>query len=86
MWEGLMALKALPDETRLYCGHEYTLANCRFALSVEPQNAALQASITRQMEAAVTEAADAKKMAETARAEAESAKKKWERMAKACNK
>lgn len=48
------------------------------------QNAALQASITRQMEAAVTEAADAKKMAETAKAEAESAKKKWEGMAKAC--
>jgi hydroxyacylglutathione hydrolase len=41
MYESLRRLAALPDETRLYCGHEYTLANGRFALTVEPDNAAL---------------------------------------------
>jgi hydroxyacylglutathione hydrolase len=41
MWAGLLALRALPDETLVYCGHEYTLANARFALSVDPDNAAL---------------------------------------------
>lgn len=43
MWEGLLALKALPDETLVYCGHEYTAANARFAQSVDPDNTALQA-------------------------------------------
>jgi hydroxyacylglutathione hydrolase len=43
MWASLSKLKALPDATRVYCGHEYTEANGRFALSVEPGNAALQA-------------------------------------------
>ena len=33
----------LPDDTIVYCAHEYTQANARFALSVEPQNAALVA-------------------------------------------
>lgn len=41
MWTSLSKLKALPDETRVYCAHEYTQANGRFALSVEPDNAAL---------------------------------------------
>jgi hydroxyacylglutathione hydrolase len=43
MWAGLLALRALPDATLVYCGHEYTLANARFALSVDPGNAALKA-------------------------------------------
>ncbi len=43
MWESLGLLAALPDETTLYCAHEYTAANARFALTVEPENAALQA-------------------------------------------
>jgi hydroxyacylglutathione hydrolase len=43
MWESLKKLRALPDETVVYCGHEYTLANAEFALSVEPDNAALAA-------------------------------------------
>lgn len=43
MWAAMEKLMALPDETRVYCGHEYTLSNGRFALSVEPGNAALQA-------------------------------------------
>jgi len=43
MWQSLSKLLRLPDETRIYCAHEYTLANGKFALSVEPENAALQA-------------------------------------------
>jgi hydroxyacylglutathione hydrolase len=43
MWASLSKLKALPEATRFYCGHEYTEANGRFALSVEPGNAALVA-------------------------------------------
>ncbi len=35
-------LTALPGDTNVYCGHEYTRDNCRFALAVEPDNAALQ--------------------------------------------
>jgi hydroxyacylglutathione hydrolase len=42
MWSSLSKLAKLPPETKLYCGHEYTDANCRFALTVEPENAALQ--------------------------------------------
>src|SRR5262249_40040661 len=34
-------LAALPETTRVYCGHEYTLANLRFALAVEPESVAL---------------------------------------------
>jgi hydroxyacylglutathione hydrolase len=37
----LQKLAALPDDTQVYCGHEYTLANIRFARTVEPGNAAL---------------------------------------------
>jgi len=39
--ESLEKLMALPDETKVYCGHEYTLANIAFAKAVEPDNAAL---------------------------------------------
>ena len=42
MWHSLSRLAALPGATRVYCGHEYTLANARFALTVEPENAALR--------------------------------------------
>jgi hydroxyacylglutathione hydrolase len=42
MWASLLKIRNLPDDTRLYCGHEYTAANCRFALTVEPDNAALR--------------------------------------------
>jgi hydroxyacylglutathione hydrolase len=38
MWTSIQRLRALPDETVLYCGHEYTLANARFAVTVEPEN------------------------------------------------
>lgn len=43
MYASLAKLAALPDDTRVYCAHEYTLANGRFALTVEPGNPALQA-------------------------------------------
>jgi hydroxyacylglutathione hydrolase len=43
MHTSLGKIAALPDDTEVYCGHEYTLANARFALSVEPGNAALAA-------------------------------------------
>lgn len=43
MWETLRRFKALPDDTRVYCGHEYTQSNARFCLTIEPGNAALQA-------------------------------------------
>lgn len=43
MWEGLLRLRALPADTLVYCGHEYTLANARFALSVDPDNTRLEA-------------------------------------------
>jgi len=42
MWASLLKLRALPDDTRLYCGHEYTAANCRFAVTIEPDNMALR--------------------------------------------
>ena len=42
MWESLLKLRALPGETRIYCGHEYTQKNAQFALTMEPDNAALR--------------------------------------------
>lgn len=38
MWASLGRLRALPPETRVYCGHEYTQSNLRFAAEVEPDN------------------------------------------------
>lgn len=43
MWTSLSRLRGLPKDTVVYCGHEYTLSNARFALTVEPGNEALQA-------------------------------------------
>jgi len=43
MLASLDALAALPDTTRVYCAHEYTLSNIRFALTIEPSNSALRA-------------------------------------------
>ncbi|MEO1537009.1 MAG: hydroxyacylglutathione hydrolase [Pseudomonadota bacterium] len=42
MWASLSKLAALPARTMIYSGHEYTLSNGRFALTIEPDNAALQ--------------------------------------------
>lgn len=43
MWQSLTRLMALPDDTAVYCGHEYTAANARFALTVDGANPALKA-------------------------------------------
>jgi len=51
MHANLQRLAALPEDVRVYCGHEYTLANARFAVTVEPDNQAL-ADRLRRVEAA----------------------------------
>lgn len=43
MWNSLRKYAPLPDEALVYCGHEYTQANARFACTVDPDNQALQA-------------------------------------------
>jgi hydroxyacylglutathione hydrolase len=43
MWSSLQKILRWPGDTRLYCAHEYTQSNARFALTVEPRNAALRA-------------------------------------------
>ncbi|MGW9231505.1 hydroxyacylglutathione hydrolase [Pseudorhizobium sp. NPDC055634] len=45
MWHSLQRLSALPDETAVYFGHEYTLSNARFALTIDPDNKRLQARV-----------------------------------------
>jgi hydroxyacylglutathione hydrolase len=54
MWQSLVKLRRLPGETRIYCGHEYTQANVRFAQTIEPDNIALMAraaEVARQVAA-----------------------------------
>jgi hydroxyacylglutathione hydrolase len=48
MWSSLSKLAALPAATQVYCGHEYTLANLRFAAAVEPGNAEVRDRIARE--------------------------------------
>ena len=43
MWKSLLKLRDLPNETLVYCGHEYTAANIRFALSIDQENPVLDA-------------------------------------------
>ena len=50
MWASLSKLLRLPDATRVFCGHEYTLNNGRFALTLEPGNDTLSARM-REIEA-----------------------------------
>lgn len=50
MYESLMKLVALPDNTLVYCGHEYTLANLAFAKQVEPHNQKINLRITAAKE------------------------------------
>ncbi len=45
LWASLLPLRDLPGDTVVYCGHEYTLANARFAVTVDPRNAALKARL-----------------------------------------
>ena len=42
LWASLLPLRKLPGDTAVYCGHEYTLSNARFAVTVDPNNAALK--------------------------------------------
>ena len=49
MWNSMLKLRSVPPTARVFCGHEYTLANARFALSIDPENARLQAR-TREFE------------------------------------
>lgn len=42
MWRSLSRMAALPGSTKVYCGHEYTVANLRFARQVEPDNSSIQ--------------------------------------------
>jgi hydroxyacylglutathione hydrolase len=42
MWESLQKLASLPDDTLVYCGHDYTVENYEFALSIEPDNKAVR--------------------------------------------
>ncbi|MDX1460684.1 MAG: hydroxyacylglutathione hydrolase [Xanthomonadales bacterium] len=51
MQSSLDKLASLPDETRFFCAHEYTLSNCDFAIKVEPDNAALHHRIEEAKEA-----------------------------------
>ena len=62
MWNSLSKLMTLPDTTRIYCGHEYTENNGRFALTLEPGNAALAA---RMKEVRATRAKGAATMPST---------------------
>ncbi|WP_036258932.1 hydroxyacylglutathione hydrolase [Methylocapsa aurea] len=56
LYRSLMKLAALPPQTKIYCGHEYTMANARFALTIDPDNATLK---KRAQEVADLRAADA---------------------------
>ena len=47
MWKSLCKLRDLPDDTEIYCGHEYTQANIKFAQTIEPNNKALAARAAR---------------------------------------
>jgi hydroxyacylglutathione hydrolase len=50
MFANLQRIAALPENVRIYCGHEYTLANARFAAHAEPQNAAIRERLERVAE------------------------------------
>lgn len=50
LWESLDLLRHLPPGTQVYCAHEYTAANARFALSVDSQNPALVDRVARILE------------------------------------
>jgi hydroxyacylglutathione hydrolase len=47
MYDSLARIAALPEETALYCAHEYTLANARFAAHAEPGNSAIAGRLAR---------------------------------------
>jgi hydroxyacylglutathione hydrolase len=45
MWTSLSKIASLPDDATLYCAHEYTQSNARFAIAVDPENTVLQARV-----------------------------------------
>ena len=45
LYGSLQKLTALPDDTALYCGHEYTLSNAEFCMHVAPDNEAIQSRL-----------------------------------------
>ena len=47
MFESLSKIKNLPEDTKIYCGHEYTLQNSKFCIKHDPQNQDLQNKITK---------------------------------------
>ena len=47
MYANMLRIASLPDDVRIYCGHEYTLANARFALHAEPKNQAVRDRLHR---------------------------------------
>jgi hydroxyacylglutathione hydrolase len=53
MFANMRKLEVLGDETRIYCAHEYTMSNGRFALTVEPENAALVSRMAERGEPTV---------------------------------
>ncbi len=57
MWDSLKKLRALPDDTVICSGHEYTASNTRFALTIEPDNAELQTRAAEIAEARKNDAA-----------------------------
>ncbi len=50
MWQSLQKLAALPPQTQVYCGHEYTLSNARFSVGIDPENTALAARLVETEE------------------------------------
>ena len=46
MFESLLKIKNLPEDTKIYCGHEYTLQNSNFCIKHDPENLNLQSKIT----------------------------------------
>ena len=45
MWNSLLSLRELPSDTAVYCAHEYTQANAKFAVTIDPNNKALQSYV-----------------------------------------
>ena len=45
MVQSLLKIRSLPDNTKIYCAHEYTLNNANFALSLDPLNKKLKAKV-----------------------------------------
>ena len=58
MWESLLKLRALPDDFKLYCGHEYTASNVKFALTVDGRQSGTEGARRGSDAAARREQAD----------------------------